>query len=84
MKPLGTILPTGKSIAADNRYYAEQLRKKAKLEKQELAGLEKRIVGMETRFYASETVYALVNHVSLKVLWFETRDDGDYSIPNRK
>lgn len=79
MKTIGTVLPTKQSLAAGERAYREEVRKKNAVAADQLAGLERRVVGGETRYYASSSRYAIVKR-DLKVQWFEVRADGDYPV----
>lgn len=81
MKALGTILPhTGAQAAAIDRVWDDIRRKALALAAIELAGLEKRTVGGEVRYYKSPTIYALAIKSGGVRRWFEVRADGDYSI----
>lgn len=84
MKPtsLGTILPTKKSIEADNRYSEDCQRRKANTESTSvsLRGTTKRFEKGEWRFYISPNRFATISHDGRRVLWFECREDGDYAV----
>lgn len=76
---LGTILPTAASLAAAdaNAYKIER----RKLTIAARAGLDKypqRVIGRETRYYLSPSMYAIVGR-SGKVLCFAEMAGGDYA-----
>jgi hypothetical protein len=77
MPLLGTILPTADSIAADNSYAKQVEQMKLQVANKELKGLDKRVVGNETRYYKTLNNYAIVSQ-SGKILWFVVKSDGDY------
>lgn len=71
---LGSVLPTRKSIAMTDRWYAElQVKKRNFVQtNRELRLCEHRFEQGEDRYYENETVFAVVNN-SLRAIWFEWR-----------
>jgi len=76
---LGTILPTKESLARDDAFADSQMSKAKRKAAKKYAGLGHRIVGGETRYYKTSTVYTVVA-IDGRERWFETRSDGDYAI----
>jgi hypothetical protein len=74
---LGTILPDKKSLKQSDRHFDKQNKISEKKADNQFSGLNKKIVGGETRYYLKSNIYCTV-----KGHWFETKKDGDYSIPN--
>ncbi len=81
MKMIGTVLPTCESLASSDRYARMIEAEKKVVAKHDpvLAKCERRAVGGETRYYASEHRYAIVGR-DMRVRWFEVRLDGDYRV----
>lgn len=81
MKPptLGTILPTRKSEADGDRFFAACQARQARTA-QSLSHLIARHEQGETRYYESPTKFAIVNHYGDRILWFEHRPDGIYAV----
>ena len=77
LKPLGTVLPTRKSLLAGDRHYAAQMGLNAEFAAEHLAKCDRKVVGGEVRYYEGNK-YAVVS--SQKAKWFEVRADGDYPI----
>ena len=73
---LGTILPAREGLAKADRIADRQAAAREAAANRKFDGLEKRIVGSEIRYYLRPTIY-----VTVKDRWFETRPDGDHSIP---
>lgn len=78
---LGTILPTAKSVACNERYAARVAADKARVAATDprLRGCDRRVVGGEVRYYDTIDQYAIVGRGG-NVLWFAVRPDGDYRI----
>lgn len=78
---LGTILPTAKSIAANERFAIAQTAKRQSIASasQELKGCVRKVVGGEVRYYDTTDQYAIVSRQG-KVIWFAVRPDGDHRI----
>jgi hypothetical protein len=81
MKMIGTVLPTYESLASSDRYarMIEAEKKVVAKHSPVLAQCERRVVGGETRYYASERRYAIVGR-NMRIQWFEVRLDGDYRV----
>lgn len=79
MKKLGTILPTAASLAVSDALYEKNQRNNDAYGRKHLAHCERRVVGIEPRYYRTPTVYATIAGQQ-RVRWFETRADGDYAI----
>ena len=77
---LGTILPDPKKLAIADAAADEQKAQKLTEAAKELAGLDKRTVGGEVRYYKTPTIYTPAEKRGGVRRWFETRADGDYSI----
>lgn len=78
---LGNILPTKKSLAINDRVFADNQQRQAQFAKsQKLDQFRREVVGMEVRFYKSETQYCIVNRSGNRILWFEIRGNETYSI----
>lgn len=75
MNPIGTILPTRASIAANEKYAAAVAAKKDSVGRS-IANAERRVIGGEVRWYVGQSSFAVVNAAG-KVRWFEVRDNGD-------
>lgn len=76
---LGTILPTKKSEKAGDAAFLKN--QKAIRYIESTLGQYDRINHYgEIRFYDGPSRYAVVSRQSLKVLWFEFRNDGWYSV----
>lgn len=80
MKNLGTIIATPKQMRDSDRHFDALKSKALKEAAVELAGLEKRTVSGEVRFYKTETIYTPAVKRGGVRRWFETRKDGDYAI----
>jgi len=79
MTMIGTILPTARSLELDDHYHATLERKKSAIGGA-IPDCTPCRVGGETRYYKTETLYAVISS-SLAVLWFDRRADGhDYAI----
>lgn len=81
MKPLGTILPDAKSLAATAAYYKsnQEMKDRVAASARELTGCTRKIVGGEVRYYDTTDQYAIISRQG-KILWFQVRADGDYRI----
>ena len=73
---LGSIIPTPQQLKEGDQHYLKQLKNQVRLEST-LKGTPK-IVGGERRFYTGDK-YCIISRNG-KILWFETREDGDYAI----
>ena len=82
MKPLGTVLPTAKSIRETAIWAAERERKRDRVAEThpDLKNTVRRMVGGEYRYYRTDSEYAIVSMRDFRLRWFEVRDDGDYAI----
>lgn len=78
MTNLGTILPTRKSLEAGDRAATNDARKRLEIGRTLLGACDRRTVGGEVRYYATEERYAVVGG-NFKVLWFTVHADGDYA-----
>lgn len=83
---LGTILPDAETHRLENEFYNRQVAAAAKIASHDklLKKCCRKIVGGELRYYLRENIYAVVGLNSLKVLWFEVRLDGEFSIDRPK
>lgn len=80
MSGLGTVWPTKAQLAAADRH-ADKMKAAALASAEaELAGLDKRTVGGEVRYYKTATIYTPAVKRGGVRRWFETRKDGDYAI----
>ena len=77
MKPLGTVLPTKKSLQVMEDSY--QQARKLVVEKEATMKGTKKVVKGETRWYQDATKFLTVG-TDAKVRMFETREDGDYFV----
>ena len=77
---LGTIWPTKAQLDAADRHADKLLAAALASAELELAGLDKRTVGGEVRYYKTPTIYTPAVKRGGVRRWFETRIDGDYSI----
>lgn len=77
---IGTILPTQASLDATARWSAKRDADNEQTAKRLFAGLTRRRVGGETRYYKTATVYAIISNRDGRPRWFEQRADGDYPI----
>ena len=75
MKPLGTVLPTVKSLKATDDFHSRQIHRKAKIEG--LMSGTRKVVQGEVRFYINETTYHEVGNDG-RIREFVTKSDGDY------
>jgi hypothetical protein len=77
---LGTVLPTKKSLEINDRYFNDLRAEQNKIANSTdiLKDAEKIEVGGEIRYYIGNK-YAIIGR-NKKVMWFEVRKDGDYSI----
>lgn len=81
MSGLGTILPfTGAKAAEIDAACERNRRQKLAESEAELAGMEKRTVGGEVRYYKTATIYTPAIKRGGVRRWFETRKDGDHAI----
>lgn len=78
-RPLGTILPRASDYVAADEYHKKTEQLRASVAAAKLSGLRRVVIGGESRYYSAPDKYAIVNS-SGRVLWFEVRQDGDYSI----
>jgi len=77
---LGTIWPTKAALDAADAF-ADSMRAKALAAAEiELAGMEKRMVGGEVRYYKTPTLYTPAVKRGGVRRWFEVRKDGDYAV----
>lgn len=83
MRALGTILPTREIMDAGDRHAERQYAVALAAAEKELVGCDRRVVGGEVRYYRSPTLYTPAVQRSKVRRWFETREDGDYAIPNK-
>ena len=85
MKPktLGTIFASEAELARDEAFCDKQRASVLKAADLKLSGLSRETVAGEVRYYLSAVVYATVSR-SGALRWFQTRADGDYSIPAPK
>jgi len=85
-KTLGTVLPTSKSLAINDRYAGEQKRKQNAVAQAHfvLRTLAATKVGDETRYYLDADHYAIVGYNDLRVKWFERRKGEFYSITEKE
>lgn len=80
MLGLGTVWPTKAQLDAADRH-ADKMKAAALTQAaDELAGLDKRTVGGEVRYYKTATIYTPAVKRGGVRRWFETRNDGDYAI----
>jgi hypothetical protein len=79
MTQLGTILPTAKTLALDDKHAEAMRRRTDAIGKRELGHCERRVVGGEVRYYDTTDQYAVVSRQGT-ILWFAVREDGDYRI----
>jgi hypothetical protein len=79
MKSLGTILPTKKSLKNEDDYALHLAKEKVKVASKKLFGCKAKRLGNEVRYYKTPSLYAVVSS-TFKILWFEVRSDGDYSV----
>jgi len=77
-RTLGTVLPTAKSLARGKAHASLIAAKQAEIGGA-LVGCRSKWAGGEVRHYRNDTTYAVVSR-SLKVQWFEVRNDGDYPV----
>jgi len=86
MKTLGTILPTSKSEAINEDYYRSRIAECDKVAKNSpmLHNCTVKTVGGEKRHYFTQSLYSVVGFQSGRILFFETRKDGDYPINKAK
>lgn len=77
---LGTILPDPQTMAIVDKHAARIKREKLAAASVELAGLERRVVGGEVRYYKTPTIYTPAIVRGSVRRWFEVREDGDYAI----
>jgi len=84
-KMTGTIMPTAKSLRADDEYAKKVELKMAKVVKAKLSKLRYVRNGGENRYYDGEKRYAVVSHTTFEVLWFTVHHDsnGEYSMRDR-
>ena len=81
MKALGTIFATPKQLDAADRRAEITLGQALLAAEKELAGMSRRIVGGEVRYYKTDALYTPAPIRSGGVRrWFEVRADGDYPI----
>jgi len=78
-KSLGTILPTPASLAAGDRAFEAQERRNAGIGARAFPGIVPRREQGEYRYYTACNRFAVVGS-SGRVLWFEIRPDGVYSV----
>lgn len=80
MKPLGTILPTAKSLALSDDYAEREKRRNLSYaDNHPVLGVSPRVWERgEYRWIISPTVYATVRDQTAR--FFERRHDGDYAI----
>jgi hypothetical protein len=80
MKPLGTILPTAKSLAQSDAHFEKMQRLNfAYANNHPVLGISPRVFEKgEHRWIIAPTIYAVVGNQTAK--FFERRHDGDYSI----
>ena len=80
MQALGTIYATRKQLAAADRHSDKMTAKALAAAEKELAGMDRRTVGGEVRYYKTSTLYtpAVVRFGVRR--WFEVRADGDYPV----
>ena len=76
---IGTVLPTKKSLAADDAYAKRVARDKERVANLELKHCTRKVVGGEVRYYDTTDQYAIVSRQG-NVLWFAVTPDGDYRI----
>lgn len=83
MKALGTILPSEKSLQINDDFERKLKASQAfyAFGHPILRDCEATHEEGEVRYYTTQSCFAIVSR-SLKVLWFEIRKDGTYSVPN--
>jgi hypothetical protein len=77
---LGTVWPTKAQLDAADRHADKLLAAALASAQLELAGLDKRTVAGEVRYYKTPTIYTPAVKRGTIRRWFETRIDGDYAI----
>jgi hypothetical protein len=77
---LGTILPTARGMRDADDFADRQDAIALRAAAIELAGLERRTVGGEVRYYLNATTYTRAIPLHGRRRWFEVRADGDYPI----
>lgn len=80
MSGLGTVWPTQAQLAAADKHSDKMKAAALASAESELAGLEKRTVGGEVRYYRTGAIYTPAVKRGGVRRWFETRKDGDYAI----
>lgn len=80
MTTLGTVLPTRAQLERADAFADKMSAQCLKQAACELAGLDKRTVGGEVRYYKTPTIYTPAIMRGGVRRWFEVRADGDYSI----
>lgn len=83
IKPIGTIFATESQLAKADRFFDKQAKQRDKIARTILSGCRRVMEQGEFRYYSNETTFAVMSRAN-KVLWFEIRKDGVYSIPSAK
>lgn len=81
MTALGTIFATPKQLAAADRRSDSFLAASLAAADKEFAGMNRRVVGGEVRYYRDDATYtpAVIRSGGTR-RWFQVRADGDYPI----
>lgn len=86
IKTLGTILPTAALMDAADRWQDQHDAAALRAAEKELSGmgLLRKVVAGEVRYYDGPNIYtiAIKRSPREKRRWFETRPDGDWSVPS--
>jgi hypothetical protein len=76
---LGTILPTKESLRRGDEHAAYEAGEREVIARKLFAGLTRRVVGGEVRYYYTASTYGIIGR-DKKPRWFEVREDGDWPI----
>ena len=83
MKPrlLGTVLPTSKDFAINDRCFdeAQKIKNEIAISDPSLRNADKVVVSGGTRYYTASNKYAIVGRDN-KIRFFEVKKDGDYFV----
>ena len=77
---LGTVWPTQAQLAAADAHSDKMQAAAFASAARELAGMDKRTVGGEVRYYKTATIYTPAVKRGGVRRWFEVRADGEYAI----
>jgi len=80
MSGLGTVWPTKAQLAAADAHSDKMKAAALACAEKELAGMDKRTVGGEVRYYKTATIYTPAVKRGGVRRWFEVRADGEYAI----